>query len=221
MFSKRMSLKGWFTLPLFSILLFCGGPQFNEEELKKFAEAQALFRNQKFDDAEKLISSLRSSKKSNAEAAVLHAKIRFFQRDFKAAEEILLEALKKNEGNPYVAMWLGRVIMVDPKRQEEAGRFFRSILERDPENFTAHYYLGRTLENEKKARLALLEYQAALAHENQISKTHLQMVRLFTGLSMHDRAKKHRDRVHALGASTADLADADELLASAHKPEKK
>lgn len=199
----------------------CGGHQFTEEELKTFSEAQALFRNQKFDDAEKLIIGLRASKKSNAEAAVLHAKIRFFQRDFKSAEEILRENLKKNDGNPYVEMWLGRVLMIDPKRQEEAGRLFRAIVERDPDNFTAHYYLGRTLENEQKARLALIEYQAALAHENQISKTHLQMVRLFTGLSMHERAKKHRDRVHALGTSASDIADADELLASAGKTGKK
>lgn len=198
----------------------CSSGEFTEEEVRKFSEAQALFRNRKFDDAEKIISGLRSVRKGNPEAGVLHAKIKFFTRDFKGAEDILVETLKKNEGSPYVEMWLGRVVMTDPKRQEEAGEIFRRIVKRDPENFTAQYYLGRTLENQKKLKLAILAYQASLAEEHQISKTHLHLVRLFTDLAMQDRAKKHRERLKALGVSASDMADADELLASAGKDKK-
>lgn len=195
-------------LVLLSTFVSCAGTDFSQEEVERFHEAQILFRNQKFDDAEKILAALREKKPANAEAGVLHAKIKFYTRDFKSAEEILREVQKGNEESPYVAMWLGRVVMLDPARQDEASAIFREILKRDPENFTAHYYLGRTLENQENVRLALSSYQAALAQEYQISKIHLHMVKLFTDLSMPDRAKKHRERIKALGASHNDIEDA-------------
>ena len=99
---------------------------------------------------------------------------------------------------------------VNPERQAEAADYFRAIVNRDPENYMARYYLGRCLEAQNKIRPALLEYQAALAMEYQISKIHLHMGRLLTGINMQDRAREHFDRVRVLGVSRNDM----ELAAS-------
>ncbi|MBI3395478.1 MAG: tetratricopeptide repeat protein [Spirochaetia bacterium] len=200
-------------LPL-SIFSACSGRDFSEADLKRFEEAQALYRNRKFEEADKIAGELRSKKPANVEAGVLHAKIKLYTRDFKGAEEILKEVRKKNDSSPYVLLWLGRVIMVDPKRQEEACAIMREVLQNDPENFNAHYLMGRCLENQKKMKAALLEYQTALGMEYQVSKVHSHMARLFSDLSMNDRAKKHADRVKALGIDPVDIASLDETASA-------
>ena len=64
-------------LVLLSTFVSCAGTDFSQEEVERFHEAQILFRNQKFDDAEKILAALREKKPANAEAGVLHAKIKF------------------------------------------------------------------------------------------------------------------------------------------------
>ena len=176
-----------------------------EEQLTQFNQAQALYRSKKFQEAEERLNSLREARPDSMEVAVLFARIKFFTREFAAAEAVLVEQLESDADNPYVLMWLGKTIAVDPERQEEAAEKFRLILERDPENYMAHYYLGRVLESQRKIKPALLEYQTALGMEYQISKVHLHMGRLFHGLRMNDRAQQHFGRVREIDVNPNDM----------------
>ncbi|MEQ9367279.1 MAG: tetratricopeptide repeat protein [Leptospirales bacterium] len=184
----------------------CGeeGP-LNEAQLKRFTEAQTLYRNKKFDEALTRLRQLREERPDALEAASLEARILFFTKQFVDSERVLKEVLDRDPNNPHALMWLGKTIAVDSERQAEAADHFRAIIERDPENYMARYYLGRCLEAQNQIRPALLEYQAALAMEYQISKIHLHMGRLLTGINMGDRAEKHFARVRVLGVSTGDI----------------
>ncbi|MCR9145511.1 MAG: tetratricopeptide repeat protein [bacterium] len=177
----------------------------NETQLKRFTEAQTLYRNKKFDEALSRLRQLREERPDALEAASLEARILFFTKKFEESEQVLKEVLDRDPENPHALMWLGKTIAVDAERQAEAAEHFRAIVERDPENYMARYYLGRCLEAQNKIRPALLEYQAALAMEYQISKIHLHMGRLLSGINMEDRAKKHFARVRALGVSPGDM----------------
>ncbi len=184
----------------------CGdsGP-LDEGQLKRFTEAQTLYRNKKFDESLARLRQLREERPDSLEAASLEARILFFTRQFADSERVLNEILAEDPLNPHALMWLGKTIAVDNERQAEAAEHFRAIIERDPENYMARYYLGRCLEAQNKIRPALLEYQAALAMEYQISKIHLHMGRLLTGINMEGRAAKHFARVRALGVSPNDM----------------
>ncbi len=200
---------------LFAVLLVttlaggsaCSGERapLDETQLKQFTEAQTLYRNKKFDDALARLKKLREARPDYLEAASLEARILFFTKRFDESEAVLNEVLADDPHNPHALMWLGKTIAVNPERQPEAAEHFRAIITRDPENYMARYYLGRCLEAQNKIRPALLEYQAALAMEYQVSKIHLHMGRLLSGIQMQDRAQKHFDRVRALGVSANDV----------------
>lgn len=198
-----------------------GGP-LNEEQLKRFNEAQTLYRNKKFDDALTRLKQLREERPDALEVASLEARILFFTKKFDESEQVLKSILEHDPDNPHALMWLGKTVAVNTERLPEAADHFRAIIERDPENYMARYYLGRCLEAQNKIRPALLEYQAALAMEYQISKIHLHMGRLLTGINMQDRAREHFDRVRALGVSQGDidLAAEDEAAATEAKDNK-
>lgn len=193
-------------LALLFVTAACGdNGALTEEQLKRFTEAQTLYRNKKFDDALSRLKQLREERPDALEAASLEARILFFTKQFKESEQLLQEVLDRDPNNPHALMWLGKTIAVDGERQAEAADHFREIIQRDPENYMARYYLGRCLEAQNKIRPALLEYQAALAMEYQISKIHLHMGRLLSGINMEDRASKHFARVRALGVSPNDI----------------
>ncbi len=190
----------------------------NEDQLKRFNDAQTLYRNRKFDDARESLEKLLDERPGSVEVVALLARVRFFTREFDAAEELLRDYLDDDEHNPYALMWLGKTIAVNPERQAEAAEIFKQIVQRDPENYLARYYLGRTLEAQNQLKPALLEYQTALAMEYQVSKVHLHMGRLFDRLEMGDRARTHFQRVQALGVNAADIEAAESLMATEEPP---
>ena len=171
---------------------------FTKEELIQFQKAQDLYRSRKFDDAQEVLKGLIAQKPGNIEAGVLRAKILFFTRDYAASESVLRSYLKNDEDNPYVLMWLGKTIAVQEERNAEAIEIFRTIVERDPENYLARYYLGRCLERDQKLKPALEQYYNALALEYELTKIHRHLGKLLTEMKMDSRAAHHQSRVQML-----------------------
>lgn len=205
--SKLHIGAGVYLLILLS-LVCCTEPEMTQKQWKEFREAQTLYRNKKFTQARKRTTVLLAEVPHNVEIAVLHARIHFFLQEFDEAEKILKEALGYDSDNPYLLAWLGRTIAVHPKRQAEAAETFRKIIKRDPENYMAHYYLGRCLEAQKNFKPALLAYQNALAMERQLSRMHLHLGRLFYRLKLQERSSAHLNKVHTLGISARDVKQA-------------
>lgn len=187
------------------VLLTCGPEQPAPETRAQFARAQALYRNRHFDESLAALQPVRAANPDFAAAAVLEARIHFFTRRFEQAERVLTEALAAQE-SPYTRLWLGRVIAVHDDRQDEAADHFRTVIASDPENYMAHYYLGRCLEAGRNWQAALVEYETALAMEYQLTHVHAHMATLFGRLEMRERARQHYERLRQLGASEAVLA---------------
>lgn len=189
-------------LPLLLIVLGLAACQkdseFTKEELIQFQQAQTLYRNQKFDDAKDILTKLIAQKPNNIEAGVLRAKIHFFTREYDKAEALLRNYRDNDDDNPYVLMWLGKTVAVQEKRNAEAIEIFRTIVQRDPENYLARYYLGRCLERDKKLKPALEQYYNALALEYELTRIHQHLGKLLTEMKMTNRAEHHLARVEML-----------------------
>ncbi len=199
-FGKKGTLIG--LLPLILAGLYFAGCSkedgFSKEELVEFQKAQAMYRGQKFDDAKDILNKLIAQKPDNIEAGVLRAKIHFFTREYDQAEALLRKYADRDDDNPYVLMWLGKTVAVQEKRNAEAIEIFKTIVERDPENYLARYYLGRCLERDQKLKPALEQYYNALALEYELSKIHQHLGTLLTEMKMTDRAQHHISRVQML-----------------------
>ncbi|HMY46970.1 MAG TPA: tetratricopeptide repeat protein [Leptospiraceae bacterium] len=193
-------------VPVFFVFT-CAHQELSEQEALQLKQAVTEYREQKFDQAETTLTELGKKFPANIEINVLRARIKYYTRDFAASESILRDLLKKREGNAHASIWLGRVVAVSPKRTEEerlneASSIFKQVLKDDPENFQAHYLLGRCLEAQGKLELALYEYQAAeIPLEDQAQRINAHLGDLFTRLNMTDRAAKHRKMAGALAGS--------------------
>ncbi|MCE9598107.1 MAG: tetratricopeptide repeat protein [Spirochaetia bacterium] len=184
----------------------------SKEDLAEFEQAQTLYQNRKFDEATTRLEGLRSKRKGSIEVGVALAKVKFFTRNFADCEKILREVLEEDNGSPYVKLWLGKTIAVDPKRQAEAAEIFRSIIRSDPENYMAYYYLGRCLEAQDDVKSALIQYETALTLGFHLSKIHLHMGRLFTRMKLHSRAEQHLSQVKTLNVNPNDVTLAGKIL---------
>ena len=191
---------------------------FSKEELNEFQKAQSLYRAQKFDDAKDILAKLTAQKPNNIEAGVLRAKIHFFTREYDKAEALLRNYQDNDDDNPYVLMWLGKTVAVQEKRNAEAIEIFRAIVQRDPENYLARYYLGRCLEREKKLKPALEQYYNALALEYELTKIHQHLSKLLTEMKMTSRAEHHLGRVAMLRQRPGTAKKAARKEAAAKKP---
>ncbi len=176
----------------------CGPGPLSREDIETFSKAQTFYSNQKFAEAENVLKPVYENHPERIESGVLLAKVYFFTRKFRESEEILQRLLSMHESNPYVMIWLGKLLAVQETRMPEAVKIFQKVLKNDPENFAAHYYLGRCLEDSGKIKEALAEYQSALAMEQQLSKIHLHMGLMLHDLQMEDRSREHFAHVRFL-----------------------
>jgi len=188
---------------------FCGPSDLSREEVKLLHQAFVLYGDRKFDAAEKRLAGLPDSGPNSFQARVLLARIRFHTKKYAEAEKILHEILREDESNPHALMWLGKILLEQDHRHREAAEIFKRILKRDPENFMAHYHLGRCFERQHRMKSALRQYQRALAVEHQLSRMHLHVATLFARLRLDDRARKHYGRARLLAARPLDIARAD------------
>ncbi len=170
------------------------------EEQIELQRAQNFYLKRNFPAAEKLFKKLQAKYPHSLEINGPLAKIYFFDRRFHQAEELLRQLLEEEEKNPYLLMWLGRVLSIDSSRRREALQIFREIIYNDPENYMAHYYLGRTLEAQNRPREALLAYKSALAMEYQAGRVHFRLGKLLTALQMKERAHNHLKRAAEIEA---------------------
>ena len=207
--SARKSFR--ISLVLYVIIVFivsaanCAREDFEKEDLEIFEKGQTFYLNKKFDDAKMVLDPLCKKYSGNVECGVLLAKISISTRNFKDAEETLRALLKKHPESPYVLKWLGDVVYLrDPA---EAIDLYRKILKNDPENYEAHYRLGRCLRDAGKVREALHELTWSLGMKRDLSKINLYMGRMFHEMGMEDRASEHFKEVRSLG----DPEDAAEI----------
>lgn len=206
----------WAIAGIITVVVQCGGEErLSSADLKKIESAQQSYSARKFEEAKTILVPLREERPKSIEVGVLLARVFFFTRDFKSSEELLRTLSKDNKTSAYVLLWLGKVVASDANRQNEAADIFREILRQDPENFAAHYHLGRCLEAQDKLEQALIEYERASAAEFHISKLHLHMGQLFSHLQMNDRAREHFQRVERLNVYPEDVLTARKAMKGA------
>ncbi|MBE7438193.1 MAG: tetratricopeptide repeat protein [Spirochaetales bacterium] len=177
--------------------------ELSEEELAIFREAQEQLAELKFDSA---LDGLGRIKARTVETVGMRARIHFHTRQYREAERVLREGLDEWPENPYLMLWLGRIIFLEDGRNDEAIEIFRIIVQNDPGNFIGRYYLGRCFERDKKMDLALNQYYNALGVEYEVSRIHVHLADLFSDLQMQERSDLHARKVAALNVNAADIA---------------
>jgi Tfp pilus assembly protein PilF len=120
------------------------------------------------------------------------------------------------------------------KNWDVAGKDFRTLLQLDPDNAMAHYFLGQILFMQQQDGDGYKEFVAAKAKEKNLPDPYVATALMYDELKNHDKAQQAFDR--ALAASktdtntivpyvrwlikqggTANLAKAETLLADARK----
>tara|TARA_B100001939_G_scaffold348043_1_gene372134 strand:- start:17005 stop:17544 length:540 start_codon:yes stop_codon:yes gene_type:complete len=122
---------------------------------------------------------------------ILNGKILYFTRKFSGAENQFRNILSMEPDHPYAQQWLARTIATDPGRTGEAIKLLKRILDRNPDDITAHYLLARCATRAEKPRLAISHFKDALRGSRILQKTHLELGRLLQSLGLDKRADKH------------------------------
>lgn len=196
-------------LPLSAAILYCGADSaIAAKDQLLVRQAEALYRERKLEKAEQILSRLQNRYPDSIEINLPLAKIYFFSRRLQQAELLLRRLAEKRERRPYLLMWLGRVLSVNPDRQAEALQIFEQILQNNPENYMAHYYLGRILEAQNRSREALLAYKSALAMEYHLGRIHARLGDLLAEMRMEERSRWHSKRAAEINASLPTLQPA-------------
>ncbi|MDH5654275.1 MAG: hypothetical protein OEZ34_00060 [Spirochaetia bacterium] len=177
---------------LSALLLFPLEKNLKNKQIKmQFQDVSVLYYRRQFKEAAQKSRSFLKKYPEHLEGTVLYAKIKFFTRDFSHAEAILKDYIKCFGESPYLLMWLGNILSVQRDRMDDALLYYRSILNHDPDNHSAHYRIGKIYEQKGMLRKALIEYQKASAFEAELLRIHESSAKLCKKLKLKEREALH------------------------------
>lgn len=185
--------------------------QFSKEDLYVFNDAVNDYQNRKFDDALEKIKKLKEVNGENLELLNLEGKIFFYTRNFELAHKSFSHIVKSNPDSPSQLIWLGKVQAAENPNSDLALSTFQKVIQIDPENSQAYYYLARLLEKKENYKDAIVAYNRSLQAEYQISKSHLRLGILLKKMDLIDRANIHFSRVISMNVSESDVKQAKAL----------
>ena len=169
----------------------CSKTQPSGEDRTSYARAHTLYLGKKFEKSRDILEKLCEKYPDWLEAHVLFARAHYQEKSFKKAENKLKNYLETHGENPFALLWLGKTLMLQEGKLQEAVNVFRQIIKNDPENSRAYYHLGICLELQNKKRSARLAWKRAAAAEITLGKTYLRLVKYATDRRIYlDKAKR-------------------------------
>ena len=202
MFSISSAFSAFSLLSVFlstlGVFLHCSEP-ISQEDQELLFRATRSYQARKFTQSQRLLERLTRKHEDWTAAIILKGKILYFTREFSRAEKQFRIALETDPHHPYARQWLARSIATDPGRTREVVDVLRRILQRNPDDFTAHYLMARCYSRLERPEASIRHFQEALKGKRLMQKSHGQLGHLFQSLGLQGRAQKHLNRLQRSG----------------------
>jgi len=171
----------------------------HEEIGKKFAEANKQFEARNTDQAFKLYQEVLDADSKHTGARVMTARIYYYNRKFKEANEVLEKAVDANPQSIDALFWLARVQSVIPEKKDEALKNLDLLLERDGTRVDALVLKGMLHEEKKDLAKAIASYTAASQEESELAQAYIRLAAIYGSAGLEDMKRKALMRAAFLG----------------------
>ncbi|PJZ57618.1 tetratricopeptide repeat protein [Leptospira barantonii] len=186
---KLFKIKQFYVSIMFlSLTTFCSSQEealsFYKEGIQAYSERNLKTAIEKFESASKKDKKLISSR-------IMLGKSYYYSGRFEDAKKTFEEIVEDFPGNSNAHSWLGRILLNEGNKKEEAKQHLVYATQSDDSQVDALYYLGKAYEQEGKIKEALLEYHKALEIKRKFDKIHRDLADLYRKAGLEERANEH------------------------------
>ncbi|MBW0433644.1 tetratricopeptide repeat protein [Leptospira yasudae] len=154
-----------------------------KEGIQAYSERNLKTAIEKFEQASKEDKEMISSR-------IMLGKSYYYSGRFDDARKVFEKVVDDFPGNSNAHSWLGRILLNEDAKREEAKRHLVYATQSDDSQVDALYYLGKAYEQEGKIKEALLEYHKALEIKRKFDKIHRDLSELYRKAGLEERANE-------------------------------
>lgn len=177
---------------MLNIVLGCAN---SDDAADMYAEGVKAFNGKNMDKAEELFSSAISRDKKLYNAYLMIGKIRYYQKDYAGALEMMDKIIKNDDGHVGALYWKARILaMSDNQDTEEQIALLKKVLEYDSSHIHARLLLSLLYEKKGESGEAMHEYNTILGEEENLVIARGNLAILYMRLGMIERAKSEIEK---------------------------
>ncbi|WP_241547788.1 tetratricopeptide repeat protein [Leptospira stimsonii] len=182
-----LSIKYFIFIIFLPVFLSCSSKEdaltFYKEGVQAYSERNLKTAIEKFELASKEDKKLISSR-------IMLGKSYYYSGRFEDAKKVFEDVVSDFPGNSNAHSWLGRILLNEGTKKEEAKQHLVYATQSDDSQVDALYYLGKAYEQEGKIKEALLEYHKALEIKRKFDKIHRDLAELYRKAGLEERASE-------------------------------
>lgn len=186
-------------LTITTVLCGCGN---TKESLVNFAKGKKAFMKRDFKIAEDYFLKCIDLDGAMSNAFVMLAKIKYYQKDFKKAQNYISEALAHEEYHVDALYWKARILTQladkDIRDYEVIINCLKKVLVYNESNTKARFLLALTYERINKLKQALYEYKRIKKQEHVFVYSRSNLARLYDKVGLKKLAQVEIDSAIAL-----------------------
>jgi len=193
-------------LPLIVLVLLscsCSKQKISREILEEYVEAKTLYIKGNLDQALPKFKAINNKAPRFSSNSFMLGKLHFFNKNYKEAEEIWAETLKRNPDHLDTIKWLSRLYLIRDKAGK-AESLVTGALGNSSEDPELLILMGKIKRAQSKLSAAIEFYIKAQAFEEKIAEAHIDLAEIYREFGLDQKAEQELEKaVYLLGEESS------------------